>query len=43
MKQVHQILFLIEDGRGMKLTFEFKMLNFGFLFMYDKSVATIML
>ncbi len=43
MKQVHQILFLVEDGRGMKLTFEFKMLNFGFLFMYDKRVTTIML
>ncbi len=36
-------LFLIEDGKGMKLTFEFKMLNFGFSLMYDKRVATIML
>ncbi len=35
-------LSLIEDGRGMKLTFEFKMLNFGFFFMYDKRVTTIM-
>ncbi len=36
-------LSLIEDGRGMKLTFESKMLNFGFFFMYDKKVTTIML
>ncbi len=36
-------IFFIENGRGMKLTFEFKMLNFGIFFMYDKRVITIML
>ncbi len=36
-------LSLIKDGRGMKLTFEFMMLNFGFFFMYAKRVITIML
>jgi len=36
-------LSLIQDGRCMKLTFEFKMLNFGFFLMYDKKVTTIML